>query len=257
MSISVLHLSPHPDDEIIGAGGTLQQLQCSGQNISNWALTCGSGQNAQQRRAELQAANEILDYQLIISDLDYQRSGADWDAYQRHWQREYRELNQSFDLLIAPSPLDGHPAHEAAGRLALSLAVAADTPIWFWGLWADLPVANLLAEVSKETTEKLLKALAAHGSQLQERSWDQFLAQRIQSQAVIAPERVFGWDRSPATGGYGAELLLEVVPQSSGLLAGQPRIIDWEQPLDNRPSGRDLSQLLLAPSWSKRLLLNK
>jgi LmbE family N-acetylglucosaminyl deacetylase len=256
MSINVLHLSPHPDDEIIGAGGTLQQLQGAGQQVSNWALTCGS-QQSEQRRNELQAANQILGYQLIISDLDYQRSTADWPAYQRHWQQEYQELGQDFDLLIAPSPLDGHPAHEAAGRLALSLAVTADTPVWFWGLWADLPVTNLLSEISSPTVDKLLAALAAHHSQLQQRNWVSFLPQRIRSQAVIAPNRVFGWGSAPEISSYGAELLLEIIPQAAGLIASQPRIIDWNHPLDSRPSGRDLSQLLLAPSWSKRLLLNQ
>lgn len=250
--MKVLHFSPHPDDEILGAGGTLLELQRSGWEVSNWALTLGST-DQHRREEELLAANQILDYQLFISAADYRGKASNWPSLDHYWRQEYSQLPSDFDLFIAPSPLDGHPGHEAVGRLALALASSENIPIWFWGLWADLPLTNLLAPVSEDSYQQLNNALEAHRSQLADKDWQQLLDLRQRTQALLGPERIFGWQQAPESPPR-AETLLSVMPQTGQLIATEPQVVDFSAPLQAEPRGRDLSQLLLSPSWNQRLL---
>ncbi|MEV3925898.1 PIG-L deacetylase family protein [Actinomadura coerulea] len=62
----VLAVPPHPDDETLGAGGTIARLAATGIEVHVLALTCvtlprwGTSTDTAQRRAEFEAACDVL-----------------------------------------------------------------------------------------------------------------------------------------------------------------------------------------------------
>ena len=51
--LTVLHLSPHPDDEVLGAGATLLGLREAGHRVINLACSLGRPEQQDRRRAEV------------------------------------------------------------------------------------------------------------------------------------------------------------------------------------------------------------
>ena len=56
--ICVLHLSPHPDDEVLGAGATLMGLREHGHRVINLACSLGRPDQQERRRREVEEACE-------------------------------------------------------------------------------------------------------------------------------------------------------------------------------------------------------
>jgi len=139
-------LAPHPDDEILGAAGLLQHIARAGARTIIHALTDGEGSHPsspawpklkliQTRREEALCALRALQIsferrRLSLADGALAASeGALYDALE--------ESIGPDDFLIAPWRFDGHPDHEAAGRVARRLAEARglallEMPIWGW-----------------------------------------------------------------------------------------------------------------------------
>lgn len=138
-----LLVAPHPDDEILGAGGLLAML---GAQVA--AVTDGEAshpgsqvhrpdQLARLRRAETRAALSALGRsETTVHHLGHGDGAVD----------EVRLAEQLGDLLspgrwcIATWRGDGHPDHEAAGRAAARACAATgarliEYPIWMWH-WA-------------------------------------------------------------------------------------------------------------------------
>ena len=49
----VLHISPHPDDELVGAPATLMALRDAGHEVTNLALSLGRPEDHDRRRAAI------------------------------------------------------------------------------------------------------------------------------------------------------------------------------------------------------------
>src|SRR5512133_3885116 len=106
---TVLHLSPHPDDEVLGAGATLLALRDTGHRVINLAVTLGSDERERpRRRHEVETACARAGFELVVHDPGGDLAGA------------VRALiaESGADVVVAPSPHDGHPRHEAVGRAA-------------------------------------------------------------------------------------------------------------------------------------------
>src|SRR5581483_1293741 len=63
---SVLHVAPHPDDELLGAGATLMALRDAGWRVVNLACSLGRPEHAARRRAELVEACRLAGFELRI-----------------------------------------------------------------------------------------------------------------------------------------------------------------------------------------------
>jgi len=149
----LLVLAPHPDDEVLGAGGVVEAVLRSGGDVAVVVATDGEagshkavngGRLAEQRRAETRHALAQLG---VASDavtfLGY-RDGTLASAWSEGWTAAKREDGEASassvvaDLRAAlrataptsialPMPMDGHPDHQALNRFTL-LALLGEHP---------------------------------------------------------------------------------------------------------------------------------
>src|SRR5581483_10326231 len=63
---SVLHVAPHPDDELLGAPASLFGLRDAGWRFVNLACSLGRPEQRERRLAELQEACARAGYELLV-----------------------------------------------------------------------------------------------------------------------------------------------------------------------------------------------
>ena len=94
--MKVLVVSPHPDDEVLGTGGTIARLASEGNEVTVTIVTRGweplfPNSQVEQVRAEAKEANEILGVKsLRFMDLPVTKL----NAIPKH------EINKEFELLM-------------------------------------------------------------------------------------------------------------------------------------------------------------
>lgn len=216
---TVLHLSPHPDDETIGAPATLMALRDEGWRVVN--LACGLGAPGQRRRreAELREACRRAGFELLLPEpLPRIDRGADRAAARAGLAAAIGaalgELRPR--VVVAPSPDDVHPTHELVGRVAgeaLAALGAAAPRLWLWSLWGPPRRPTFATGFGEERLAEILDALAVHRGELARNDYARLVRARAEVAACLAPELLQGFgtaaaaDRPPY-----AELLAEAAP---------------------------------------------
>jgi LmbE family N-acetylglucosaminyl deacetylase len=232
----VLHASPHPDDELVGAPATLMALRDAGHEIVNVACSLG----AAERRAELEQACERAGFGLLLLDGEH-------DLPER-----LRLLceQRAPGLVVGPSPHDRHPFHESVGR---ALVQAAPERLWLWRVWGELPFPTTIVEYGDERLAEILEALGAHRSQLARNDYRGLVAGRGTAETVLAAELVFGFGAEGLAGPY-AEVTTEVVRDAEGWRLGAARRLDPADPCPE-PAGPEIGWWLRARSAADGLAL--
>src|SRR5437879_3914518 len=111
----VLHIAPHPDDELLGAPATLFALMDAGHEVENLAVSLGRKPDRVRRERELRDACERAGFGLTAASPPYEiELDDDRAAAQARLTQELvsRGLEGRFGLLVGPSPHDGHHGHE-------------------------------------------------------------------------------------------------------------------------------------------------
>lgn len=150
----VLVLAAHPDDEVLGVGGLVHLLSRAGASLRFVWATDGEashpgsaspvvGQLPVLRRQESAAALA----ELGVVDAPSEHLGLPDGALaglEHDLAMALDPLVTAGDLLLAPWSGDGHPDHEAVGRVARSLGRSLGSPVleypvwaWSWGRPAD------------------------------------------------------------------------------------------------------------------------
>ncbi|MER8029874.1 PIG-L family deacetylase [Streptomyces bauhiniae] len=146
----VVVVAAHPDDEVLGVGGTLARLAAAGVALTVVSVTDGEGSHpgstclTPARLAELRAG-ELLDAlgELGALQAEVVRLRLPDTGVARHEERLAEELAALLPdaaLCLAPWTEDVHGDHEAAGRAALAASRATSVPcrlypVWLWH-WA-------------------------------------------------------------------------------------------------------------------------
>ncbi len=176
-----LVISPHPDDETLGAGGLIAWQALCGVPVTVAAVTDGEAAYpnfpglAQIRRVEQQQAVEALGAQVSIVRLGIPDSAV--QSHEAELETRLRPLIAKDTLVIAPWKNDWHPDHEACARAAEKLCHEAGAELIsyvFWTWHRRTPeifdgVALRRFELSAELAAAKRAALACHVSQLQDR----------------------------------------------------------------------------------------
>ncbi len=256
---AVICVSPHPDDELLGAPATLMALRDAGWEVINLACSLGRPEDRDRRRAELVEACAAARFELVIPDeLPPIGDGDDFGVAQGVLAAAISDvLSRSHArLIVGPSPHDGHHGHEVVGR-AIRDAVEARSEairVMFWGLWGGLPIPNLIVPFDASRLLEIQRALSSHAGELERNRYDRLLTGRASANAVLGPERVFGFGVAGAQHEY-AELLIDVGWRpGAGWELAAPREFDPRDPVA-RGGGADIGWWLHAPSVRSVLAL--
>lgn len=169
----VLVIAPHPDDEVIGCGGTVRLHRQLGHTVSILYLTDGERgiknmnpiKCAELRRIEAVKSASHLDvpeqnlHHLHLRDGDLiNQSGTNYD---------FRDILQKADpdIIYLPSFIETHRDHYAANILLKNNLVKSAT-ICAYEVWTPL-IPNRLVNISNVVEDKK-NALMEHASQLKE-----------------------------------------------------------------------------------------
>lgn len=136
-------IAPHPDDETLGAGGLIHTwaarhgLPVVIVSVTDGEAACPEIPNlAAMRRGELEAARRDLATQNI--DLVHLRlPDGHVNQHQKELTAALGDITPDRATIVAPFEQDGHPDHDAAGRIAREVAhrrdaMLAQYPIWAW-----------------------------------------------------------------------------------------------------------------------------
>lgn len=143
--------APHPDDEILGCGGMLQQLAENGNPILLVHVTNGTQSHPDSqiyppqtldviRPQESLAALEVLGITGQVTIISLELSDGDVFAEQDQFNEKLTTIIQPDDILVTPFMRDGHPDHEATGQVVAAFAKQHNLDcyqvlIWAWH-WA-------------------------------------------------------------------------------------------------------------------------
>lgn len=251
---TALHLSPHPDDEAIGCPVALRKLKDSGWTVINVVITRGEPGQESRRCAEAKEAAKRANFDLYFLEPPLVNISHSFDEL----SMSIADLLITTDaaLVVSPSPHDGHYSHEAVGRatrLALENSV---NPVtwWMWGIWADLPLPTIYIPISDAEIECALAVLDAYEGELQRNDYRALLQGRAMANAILGPERVFGFGSPSIKDVNLAELVTEAQYCSGRWYAGPPRILTETSILSDTGFSRDITSWVRALSMRERLL---
>jgi LmbE family N-acetylglucosaminyl deacetylase len=258
----VLHVAPHPDDELIGAPATLLALRESGHRIVNFACSLGRPEQQSRRRAELEEACSRAGFDLVVATEPLRREEAHGTgpiriAAEERLGAELGDLlaSEGFELVVGPSPHDRHPAHELAGRVVRTLLEERRDPArwWMWAVWGYIPFPTIAVSFDERRVEQILYGLSAHEGEIARNDYGQMVTARAQAEDVLAAELVFGFGQvsEPLAGPY-VETTAEVVRGDGRWLLGARRELALDD-LFPEPTGPDVGWWLHAESVTDRL----
>ena len=162
----VLVLAPHPDDEIIGPGGTLIQMIEKGCTVKAIIF---SRDNVPGLREEIQAVANLMGFdveELGFPIMGIPKGGPSLDIV--------RQKIDSFapDHIFLPFMLDDHPEHRLLSDILLQLygpAPKESFEIWAYQVYTALPL-NAVVNI-KTSIRKKLEALKLYKSRFATRDW--------------------------------------------------------------------------------------
>lgn len=179
--------APHPDDEILGCGGMLQQLAANGNPIVLVQVTNGTQSHPDSqtyppqtldiiRPQESLAALEVLgiSYQVTIMSLDL--PDGDVFAWQEKFIEKLATIIQPDDILVTPFIRDGHPDHEVTGQVVATFAKQHNLACyqaliwaWHWAKPADSRIpwhSAIRLDLTAEQLQRKTQAIACFASQI-------------------------------------------------------------------------------------------
>jgi N-acetylglucosamine malate deacetylase 1 len=171
----VLVLSPHPDDESLGCGGTLSKHVTEGDSV--WVIFLTSGEQGRRgrpmhetariREQEARAAAAILG----LAGVEFWREP---DGSLRASRQVVERLRSKLhawhpDLIYVSYDLDLHADHRAAARMlrrALSAPICREEnpTVLMFEVWTPLQRIDHVVDISSQMETKLA-AIRAHASQ--------------------------------------------------------------------------------------------
>lgn len=170
----VLVLSPHPDDDVIGCGGTIHQHIALGDRVEVLYLTSGeNGDHTKSsmdtmriREKEAVAAAEILQ----VSDIEFWREpDGKLGASKKNINRLMQKLMKyNPDVAYVTHMKEDHPDHQAASSMLIlslrKLQSGFKPVVWMYEVWTPIQKINRVVDISQYIHLKT-QAIQAHQSQ--------------------------------------------------------------------------------------------
>ncbi len=179
--------APHPDDEVLGCGGLLQQLAANGNLILLIHVTNGTQSHPNShvysqeklniiRPQESVKALEVLSVAHQVMTIALDLTDGNVFAQQDQFHQKLSTIIQPNDILITPFMHDGHPDHEATGQVVVSFAkqhhlVCYQVLIWAWH-WAKPADSRIpwhcamRVDLTAEQLQRKIEAITCFESQI-------------------------------------------------------------------------------------------
>lgn len=167
-------VAPHPDDEIMGPGGTLALALQAGCTVHVVFLTRGSPRGTPTNQAQESEINaQQLGY--TTAHLDFPLGAIPVDD--KAAQALAAALSRPADYLWLPFLLDDHDDHRRASHLLMVAAQAgamkARPRVWAYQVYTSLP-ANVIVDITA-VAETKRAAIARYTSQRPARDWGHYI----------------------------------------------------------------------------------
>ncbi|MBM3506234.1 MAG: hypothetical protein FJX64_00600 [Alphaproteobacteria bacterium] len=169
----ILVLAPHPDDEVIGPGGTMFGAIDQGSTVRVLYLTSESRAGAARdvREREAGAAAALAGYETTFLRLDRVIANREAIATVADEIRDWRP-----ELLWVPFFADDHPEHQAASEILVrgydSGVIPGAIETWAYQVYTAL-LANVVVDITS-TAERKADAIRRFESQATSRDWVHF-----------------------------------------------------------------------------------
>lgn len=171
--------APHPDDEILGCAGLLQQLAAHGNPILLVHVTNGTQSHPDSdiyppnklaiiRPNESIAALKVLGIEHQVKTVALNLEDGNVFQQQPLFYQKLADIIKPNDILITPFVHDGHPDHEATGHVVTTYAKQHNLDCyqaliwaWHWAKPADSRIPWQNAFRFELTTEQLQRKIEA------------------------------------------------------------------------------------------------
>ncbi|TSH94857.1 PIG-L family deacetylase [Verticiella sediminum] len=141
----LLVVAPHPDDEVLGAGGLMRAARAADREVRVVAVTDGQASHrgstlwspaelAAERLAESRRALAHLGIDTAICRLGWLDGGC--ARHEDDLGRMLKALVRPDDLVVTTWRLDGHPDHEATARACAAACASRGATLWEAPVWA-------------------------------------------------------------------------------------------------------------------------
>ncbi len=179
--------APHPDDEVLGCGGLLQQLVANGNpivliHVTNGTQSHPNSQIYSQKELNILRPQESLEALKIlgvahqITTISFNLTDGEVFTQQTQFHQKLAAIIQPNDILVTPFIHDGHPDHEATGQVVTAFAKQQQLACyqvliwaWHWAKPADrrIPWSRALrVNLSAEQLQRKIEAIACFKSQI-------------------------------------------------------------------------------------------
>ena len=132
-------VAPHPDDEVLGPGGTIALLGQADTEIVLVAVTDGEashpGREADLRRRRPAESAGALARLGIVPHTTHRLAHPDGAVDETRLTMQLTEVVRPDDLFLAPWCRDGHPDHDRVGRAALAAGRRSDAKLMAYLVW--------------------------------------------------------------------------------------------------------------------------
>jgi LmbE family N-acetylglucosaminyl deacetylase len=254
---TVLHVAPHPDDEVVGSPAALLHLLDRGWTVVSVIGSLGFEGQWDRRRAEALDASERAGFIPVFFDpplnLDLD---ADLDLATHRIATELPPMvkEREAQIVVSPSPHDVHHGHETVGRGVQRAMAALPSTVrwWMWGVWGDLPAPNVFYPFNERVMDRAVRVLKAYAGELERNDYRRLLLGRAAANAVLGSERVFGFGSAAASTLPYAEVLTEVKLLDGRFMACEPHQLD-EGPFHDTSFDLDLTPWLDSPSVHEQI----
>jgi LmbE family N-acetylglucosaminyl deacetylase len=171
--MNILVISPHPDDESIGCGGTLGIHIDRGDIIHVIFLTSGEkgGHGLPESETKTKRETEAKEaaYILNIAQIDFwEEPDGNFKATDQTIQKLVKKRSEfKPNIIYAPHIREQHPDHQEAAKMVIKsheIMTGNNCQLWFYEIWTPLEHLDHIVDISNYVDLKR-KAIKAHASQ--------------------------------------------------------------------------------------------
>lgn len=188
----IIVFAPHPDDDLIGCGGSIAKHIKQGNDVTIVYMTSGEAGSLKYSKQELAKIRETEAKKAIeiiaVNDLVFLKNPDGYLEYGKKNLTKIIELIRKIkpDVVYVTHELDAHKDHQITHKLVIEAVARANGP-WFqeckgepWSVqtilcyevWTPLQKFSYVEDITEFVDQKI-KALEQHKSQIQDIKYDE------------------------------------------------------------------------------------